>query len=89
MESLGQATLLEVQENLEGTHLADREEDLEEAGRPVGLMTLEGRVGLAGVVEVVLEALEDLAVQEDLEVLEVLRLPEHPSKVLTGQKNGK
>jgi hypothetical protein len=42
VESLGQVTHLEAQKDLEGTYSVDQEEDLEEAGWLVGLMTLEG-----------------------------------------------
>ena len=82
MESLGgRATRLEVQEDPEETHLVDlemdQEEDLEEADRPVGLMTLKNRVGLVVVVAgAVLEVLEDLEALETLAVPEDLCLPE-------------
>ena len=76
VESLGgRATHPEVQEDPEETHLVDlemdQEEDLEEADRLVGLMTLKNWVGL--VVVVVGAVLEDL---EDLEALETLAVPE-------------
>jgi hypothetical protein len=55
----------------------DQEEDLEEADRPVGLMTLKNRVGLVVVVAgAVLEVLEDLEALETLAVPEDLCLPE-------------